>query len=75
VFDSSWQHGAPQSFVLGSSRVIPGWNQAVTGQRVGTRLLLVIPPTLGYGKPGNPPTITGNKTLIFVIDILAATRS
>ena len=27
VFDSSWQHGDPQSFVLGSGQVIAGWNQ------------------------------------------------
>jgi peptidylprolyl isomerase len=74
VFDSSWQHGDPQSFVLGSGQVIPGWNQALTGQRTGSRLLLVIPPSLGYGKAGNPPTITPKDTLIFVIDILAAIR-
>jgi FKBP-type peptidyl-prolyl isomerase-like protein len=74
VFDSSWQHGDPQSFVLGSGQVIPGWNQGLTGQRVGSRLLLVIPPSLGYGKAGSPPAITGNDTLVFVIDILAATH-
>ena len=74
VFDSSWQHGDPQSFVLGSSQVIPGWNQGLAGQRIGSRVLLVIPPGLGYGKAGNPPTITGKDTLVFVIDILAATH-
>jgi peptidylprolyl isomerase len=74
VFDSSWQHGAPQPFVLGSGQVIAGWNQGLAGVRVGSRVLLVIPPKLGYGKAGNPPTITGKDTLIFVIDILAATH-
>jgi peptidylprolyl isomerase len=74
VFDSSWRHGDPQSFVLGSSQVIPGWNRGLAGQRVGSRVLLVIPPRLGYGKAGSPPTITGDDTLVFVIDILAATR-
>lgn len=74
VFDSSWQHGDPQAFVLGSSQVIPGWNQGLAGQRVGSRVLLVIPPRLGYGKAGSPPVITGTDTLVFVIDVLAATR-
>lgn len=74
VFDSSWRHGDPQSFVLGSSQVIAGWNRGLAGQRVGSRVLLVIPPGLGYGKAGNPPTITGTDTLVFVIDILAATH-
>ncbi len=36
-------------------------------------MLLVIPPRLGYGKAGSPPVITGTDTLVFVIDILAAT--
>jgi FKBP-type peptidyl-prolyl cis-trans isomerase len=74
VFDSSWQHGDPQSFVLGSSQAIAGWNQGLAGQRAGSRVLLVIPPKFGYGKAGNPPTITGKDTLVFVIDILAATH-
>jgi len=74
VFDSSWRHGDPQSFVLGSSQVIAGWNRGLAGQRVGSRVLLVIPPGLGYGKAGNPPAITGTDTLVFVIDILAATH-
>jgi len=39
---------------------------------VGSRVLLVIPPGLGYGKPGNPPLIRGTDTLVYVIDILAA---
>jgi len=74
VFDSSWQHGDPQSFVLGSGQVIAGWNQGLAGQRVDSRVLLVIPPRLGYGKAGNPPAITGKDTLVFVVDILAATH-
>jgi peptidylprolyl isomerase len=74
VFDSSWRHGDPQSFVLGSSQVIAGWNRALAGQRVGSRVLLVIPPGLGYGKAGNPPAISGTDTLVFVIDILAASH-
>ena len=73
VFDSSWQHGDPQSFVLGSGQVIAGWNQGLAGQRADSRVL-VIPPRLGYGKAGNPPAITGKDTLVFVVDILAGTR-
>jgi peptidylprolyl isomerase len=72
VFDSSWLQREPQAFVLGSSQVIPGWERGLAGQRVGSRVLLVIPPGLGYGKSGNPPLIRGTDTLVYVIDILAA---
>jgi peptidylprolyl isomerase len=72
VFDSSWQHGAPAGFVIGAGKVIPGWDKSLVGQRIGSRVLLVIPPTDGYGKQGNSQAgIKGTDTLVFVVDILA----
>jgi peptidylprolyl isomerase len=72
VFDSSWLQGDPQAFVLGSSQVITGWARGLAGRRVGSRVLLVIPPSLGYGKSGNPPTIRPTDTLVYVVDVIAA---
>jgi len=39
--------------------------------KVGGRRELIIPPSLGYGKAGSPPTIPANATLVFVIDLLS----
>jgi peptidylprolyl isomerase len=73
VFDSSWQHGVPAAFPIGTGKVIPGWDQGLTGQRVGSRVLLVMPPNQGYGSQGNPQAgITGTDTLVFVVDIVGA---
>ncbi len=72
VFDSSWQRGQPAQFAIGTGGVIKGWDEGLVGQRVGSRVILVIPSELGYGKAGNPPTIPKNADLIFSIDILAA---
>jgi FKBP-type peptidyl-prolyl cis-trans isomerase len=73
VFDSSWQRGAPAAFPIGTGKVIPGWDQGLTGQRIGSRVLLVVPPAQGYGSQGNPQAgITGTDTLVFVVDIVAA---
>jgi len=72
VFDSSWRRGAPAAFVIGAGKVIPGWDKSLAGQRVGSRVLLVIPPKEGYGAQGNPQAgIKGTDTLVFVVDILA----
>jgi peptidylprolyl isomerase len=54
-------------------QVIPGWDKGLVGQTVGSRVLLVIPPADGYGSAGSPQAnIKGTDTLVFVVDILAA---
>lgn len=70
-FDSSWSRGEPIAFPLGEHVVIPGWERGLRGMKVGGRRELIIPPELGYGSAGSPPTIPGNETLIFVIDLEA----
>lgn len=72
-FDASWDGGEPVSFPVGVGRLIPAWDQALVGVPAGSRVLLVVPPELGYGAGGNPQAgITGTDTLVFVIDILGA---
>jgi peptidylprolyl isomerase len=72
IFDSSWARGFPESFRLGARQVIPGWERGLAGLPVGSRVLLVVPPRLGYGRAGDAPDVGAHDTLVFVIDILAA---
>ena len=73
-FDSSWTRGQPFSTPIGVGQVIKGWDSGLVGQTVGSRVLLVIPPALGYGKAGSAQAgIKGTDTLVFVVDILSAT--
>ncbi len=74
LFDSSWGEdgtGEPAVFQIGVSQVIAGWDDGLVGQKVGSRVLLVIPSDLAYGDSDSGP-IPGGSTLIFVVDILAA---
>lgn len=75
VFDSSWSRGTPFGFVIGATptQVIPGWNDGLLGKRVGSRVLLSIPPQDGYGTQGSSQAgIKGTDTLVFVVDILGS---
>ena len=78
VFSASWPSasqptGEPFAFQLGSG-VIEGWSKGLPGVRVGSRVMLVIPPALGYGPSGGQASagIKKNDTLVFVIDIISA---
>ena len=71
-FDESYSAN-PASFAIGTGGVIKGWDQALVGKTVGSRVVLAIPPDLGYGKEGNKEAgIKGTDTLYFVVDILGA---
>ncbi|MFR9722993.1 FKBP-type peptidyl-prolyl cis-trans isomerase [Streptomyces sp. MS19] len=70
-FDSSWDRDAPSAFQIGTGAVVRGWDEGLVGKHVGDRVLLVIPPDLGYGDQGNQ-TIPGGSTLVFVVDIVGA---
>jgi FKBP-type peptidyl-prolyl cis-trans isomerase len=70
-FDSSVDAGRPFEFAIGRGDVIKGWDEGVTGMKVGGKRQLRIPPELGYGANGYPGVIPANATLIFDIQLLA----
>ncbi|QGV81503.1 FKBP-type peptidyl-prolyl cis-trans isomerase [Streptomyces ficellus] len=70
VFDNSYDRKAPLTSAIGVGQLIPGWDRALPGKTVGSRVELAIPPALGYGTQGNPQGgIKGTDTLVFVVDI------
>jgi peptidylprolyl isomerase len=75
-FDSSFKRGQAAAFSIGTGKVIKGWDEALVGQTVGSRVLLVIPPDLGYGSSGQTDAgIKGTDTLVFVVDILDTVKA
>jgi peptidylprolyl isomerase len=69
-FDSTYAKKQLVSFSL--QQVVKGWSQGLTGKKVGSRVLIVIPPDLGYGDtPPQGSGIAKGATLVFTVDILA----
>jgi peptidylprolyl isomerase len=52
------------------SGLLPGMVKGLTGQTVGSRVLLVIPPSDGYPDGNATPSIKPGETLVMVVDLL-----
>lgn len=70
VFDTTWTPGTrPQSATVGIGQLIDGLDQGLLEQTVGSQLMLVVPPGLGYGGTSSD---LADQTLVYVVDILDA---
>ncbi len=69
-FDSSWSRGKPFQCVIGTGRVIKGWDQGLMGMRVGGKRKLFVPSHLAYGERQIGEHIKPNSNLLFEIELL-----
>ncbi len=67
VFDSSYQRGAPDTFVVG--QLIPAWTEALQKMKPGDVWMLYAPPKLAYG-PKDAGPIPPNSALVFKIELI-----
>jgi FKBP-type peptidyl-prolyl cis-trans isomerase FkpA len=72
-FDSSVKNGGPVTFPL--DHVIPCWTEGVQAMKVGGKAQLTCPADLAYGPNGKPPTIPGNSTLVFDVELLEIVKA
>jgi len=70
VFDSSYDKGRPFQCVIGTGRVIKGWDIGLMGMKVGGKRKLFVPAHLAYGERQIGAHIKPNSNLIFEIELL-----
>lgn len=66
-FDNSWKRKCPEAFRL--NEVIEGWQIALLRMHPGSRWIVYIPYTMGYGTRTSGP-IPAYSTLIFEVELL-----
>ena len=69
-FDSSVDRKEAFDFPLGAGMVIAGWDEGVSGMKIGGKRTLYIPSKLGYGARGAGGVIPPNADLIFDVELL-----
>ncbi|MCH8543779.1 MAG: FKBP-type peptidyl-prolyl cis-trans isomerase [Alcanivorax sp.] len=69
VFDSSIERGTPVAVDL--TRVIAGWQKAISHMTEGDVWEVVLPPNQAYGENGRAPAVGPNQTLIFKIELIS----
>lgn len=69
-FDSSYERGKPFQCVIGTGRVIKGWDIGLMGMRVGGKRKLFVPAHLAYGDRQIGEHIRPNSNLLFEIELL-----
>lgn len=69
-FDESFSKDSPLVSGIGLGNLVKGWDNGLVGVPVGSRVILQIPPKLGYGEQGSGEDIKGDDIMYFVIDVL-----
>ena len=73
IVKSTWASGQAEVLQLGAPTVVAGLSQGIAGRRVGSQVLLVLPPAL-TATPDGSGTAPANATLVYVVDVLGIAR-
>jgi len=69
-FDSSLDRNRPFEFKIGMGQVIKGWDEGFAELNLGTKAILLIPSSMGYGERGAGRDIPPNAILVFEVELL-----
>jgi len=67
---NSRNSGETVSFVIGTDKVMPAWNEGVLGMRVGSIRMLLVPPEMAYGQRAIDDVIPADSSMQFIIELV-----
>ncbi len=70
IFDSSHKNGEPVRITVGINQVITGWDMGLELMQKGSKIHLVIPPKLAYGKSGYKNLVPSNATIHLDLEMI-----
>jgi FKBP-type peptidyl-prolyl cis-trans isomerase len=70
LFDSSHFNGKTYKFKVGGGEEILCWEEIVKLMRDKEKILMVVPPELGYAEKGVPEMVPPNSKLIYLIEMM-----
>ena len=71
AFTNTYETKRPLRFLVGKSQVVPGFDEAVIGMKVGGRRRAIVPAKLGYGDKGFGTIVPADAPLSFEIELVA----
>jgi FKBP-type peptidyl-prolyl cis-trans isomerase len=70
LYDSSHNGGKMYRFSVGGGEEIQCWEEMVKIMREGEKILIVVPPKMGFAEKGIPELVPPNSTLVFVMELM-----
>jgi peptidylprolyl isomerase len=70
-FDNSFTSNKPLSITLDAKTILPGFVKGLTGQTLGSRVLVAIPPKDGFNKAQTTLDLKKNDTMVFLFDLVS----
>lgn len=71
AFSNTYETKRPLRFIVGKGQVVPGFDEAVLGMKVGGRRRAIVPAKLGYGDKGFGTIVPPDAPLSFEIELVA----
>jgi FKBP-type peptidyl-prolyl cis-trans isomerase len=70
IIENTFESGFGTSIQVGRAQSLPGWDEAMTYLKYGTKVFLFVPYHLAYGEDGNPPNVPPKSEVMFYMELM-----